>query len=81
MTFVPSPTYAQLVDDSVALPGLSGPTAVNLNPAEFTTRHVQAAAVTFLSGKLISPKVKVLPRLSTIEAQMLAVSAHIALRA
>ncbi len=79
MSFVPSPTYAQLVDDTVALPGLSGPTAVNLNPAGFTTRHVQAAALTFLNGKLFSPKITSLPARTTIEAQLLAVSAHICL--
>ncbi len=54
MSFVPAPTYAQLKDDSVALPGMPGPNQMIDDPDPlFSARALQAAAIIRLSGSVI----------------------------
>ncbi len=51
MSFVPAPTYAQLKDDSVALPGTNQ--MIDDPDPLFSARALQAAAIIRLSGSVI----------------------------
>lgn len=77
MSYVPTGTWQQFKDDTVALPALSGPAAVVNNPALYTPRHLQLAAVCVLSGLLLSPLAN--PAYLTFNDGLLRCSAHIVL--
>lgn len=81
MSYVPTPTYAQLKDDTVSIPGLSGPTQMTADPDPvFSQRLVQAAAIAVLlpASLPVSASSSFHLRLDgTVWAQLLQVSAAV----